>query len=190
MQSQPLVSNRLEQFGGSPRGMARFTGAVYLFYFAAAILSKLLTEWGSVEVGQAILLLSTVLYVTVTLLLFRLLLPVNRGLAVLALLASLLGYANDLLRMARVAPFEIDSLAFYWAFDVLIGLLLWRSGFLPKLLGALMVAAGLGLLVYLFLPADSVWVAFIFPLAFIAEFLLMGWLLVRGLGSDPRQAPV
>ena len=158
----------------------RITGLVYLLYFLAAIASKLLMDNGRAGIGSAVYLASTLLYITVTLLLVRFLRPAGPLLALVALVPSLLGCAYDLLRQFQLAPFQINSLAFYWAFDLLLGILILRSTFVPRFMGAVLVLAGIGLLVFVAVPGGSALVAPVYALAFIAEFELMVWLLVKG----------
>ena len=177
--------------GGEASGFPHFiqtrtTGIIYLLYFLAAICSKLLSDNGFTGIGSAVYLASTLLYISVTLLLYRLLRPVSPGLALVAVFASLLGCANDLLRQFQWAPFQINSLAFYWAFDLLLGLLILRSTFVPRFMGVVLVLAGIGLLVFVAVPGGSALVAPVYGLAFIAEVELMVWLLVRGTGDSSR----
>jgi hypothetical protein len=75
---------------------------------------------------------------------------------------------------------EQIGLVFFGFFDLLIGCLILRSTFLPRILGALMALAGLGWLIFLFPPLANSLSHYILPLGFLAEFLLLLWLLVKG----------
>jgi hypothetical protein len=73
------------------------------------------------------------------------------------------------------------SLVLFGTHLLLIGYLIYRSGFAPKLLGVLVALAGAGYLV------DSVdallfsgYTANIGAFTFVGEFLLMLWLLIKG----------
>jgi len=75
---------------------------------------------------------------------------------------------------------EQIGLVFFGFFDFLIGCLILRSTFLPRILGALMALAGLGWLIFLFPPLANSLSHYILPLGFLAELLLLLWLLVKG----------
>ena len=74
---------------------------------------------------------------------------------------------------------QID-LVFFGFFDLLIGCLILKSTFLPRILGVLMALAGLGWLIFLFPPLANNLSRYILPLGFLAELFLMLWLLVKG----------
>jgi hypothetical protein len=71
-------------------------------------------------------------------------------------------------------------LVFFGVYCLLIGYLIFRSAFLPRILGVLMVFAGLGWLTFLSPPLASYLSPYILILGFVAELLLMLWLLVMG----------
>jgi hypothetical protein len=71
-------------------------------------------------------------------------------------------------------------LVFFGFYDLLIGYLIFRSAFLPRILGALMAFAGLGWLTFLSPPVANYLSPYILVLGFLAELLLMLWLLVKG----------
>lgn len=89
------------------------------------------------------------------------------------------------------------SLVFFGAFCIVAGLLILRCGFLPRLLGVLMVVAGGCYLINsfaMFLVPDLATLLFPWILlpCLVAEFSLASWLLVKGIdmdGSDPRRRP-
>ena len=72
------------------------------------------------------------------------------------------------------------SIVFFGAFDIVIGALIFRSTFLPRALGVLMVLAGLGWLTFLSPPLASHLSTPIEILGFLAEAALMLWLVVLG----------
>jgi hypothetical protein len=76
------------------------------------------------------------------------------------------------------------ALVSFGAFDVLIGVLIFRSGFLPRVFGVLMAIAGLGWLIYLWPPLALELSRIIQPVGFLAEALLMLWLLVKGVNEE------
>jgi Domain of unknown function (DUF4386) len=81
---------------------------------------------------------------------------------------------------------QID-LVFFGFFDFLIGCLILRSTFLPRILGALMALAGFGWLIFLSPPLANHLSHYILPLGFVAELLLMLWLLVKGVNVQRWQ---
>lgn len=78
------------------------------------------------------------------------------------------------------------SMLFYGTAWLIRGWLTWRSGYLPRFLGALMVAAGLGFvaknLTQVLAPAYS-WDFLLAPM-FVNAVALSGWMLVRGVDRD------
>ena len=71
-------------------------------------------------------------------------------------------------------------LVFFGFYDLLIGYLIFRSAFLPRVLGVLMALAGLGWLTFLYPPLANSLSPYVLVLGFLAELLLMLWLLVKG----------
>jgi len=112
--------------------------------------------------------------------------PVNRSLSLLAALFSLLGCANDLLSLFNVAPYKINSLVFFGPYCLLIGYLIFKSTFLPRILGVLMAFAGLGWLIFLS-PLAIHLSTYLKILGFVAEMSLMLWLLVMGVNIPKRK---
>jgi hypothetical protein len=69
---------------------------------------------------------------------------------------------------------------FFGVYCLLIGYLILRSAFLPRILGVLMAFAGLGWLTFLSPPLANYLSPYVLVLGFLAELSLMLWLLVRG----------
>jgi Domain of unknown function (DUF4386) len=82
--------------------------------------------------------------------------------------------------------FKLDSqaqtitLVFFGLYCLLIGWLIFKSTFLPRILGALMALAGLGWLTFLAPPLANALSPYVLVLGFLAELSLMLWLLVKG----------
>jgi hypothetical protein len=72
------------------------------------------------------------------------------------------------------------ALVLFAFFDLLLGYLIFKSAFLPRLLGVLLMCAGVGWLTLLVPPLSAALYYFILPLGGLAEILLMLWLLVKG----------
>ena len=128
---------------------------------------------------------------------------VNRTVSLVATLISALGCAIQLLATTLQSPdlllqmttqhfsslgllHQISgtllhvALVFFGAFDVLVGYLILRSSFLPRLLGWWMLIAGWAWLLFLIPPIASAIMLYIEVLGFTAEAALMLWLIVKG----------
>jgi hypothetical protein len=169
----------------SPRLRARITGAVYLLYFLTAVSGEVLVGRSRPVPYDAVTLISDALYIAVTLLFYYMFKPVNRGISLLAALASLAGCANEVLRLLNLAPYKINSLIFFGPYCLLLGYLIFRSTFLPRILGVLMGFAGLGWLFFLS-PLATHLFTYLKILGFIAEASLMLWLLVMGVNPKGK----
>ena len=103
----------------------------------------------------------------------------NRSLSLLAAFFSLVGCAKDVLSLFNLAPNRISTLVFFGPYCLLIGYLIFRSTFLPRILGVLMALAGFGWLTFL-PPLANHLSTYLKALGFLAEASLMLWLLVKG----------
>jgi hypothetical protein len=124
-------------------------------------------------------LIAHALYIALTLLMFYLFRPVNSNLSMLAALFGLMGCANDVLNLFHRAPYKINSLVFFGPYCLLLGYLISRSTFLPRILGVLLMLAGLGWLIFLS-PLGNHLSTYLQVLGFLAELSLCLWLLVMG----------
>jgi hypothetical protein len=169
----------------SPGPRARLTGAVYLLYFVTAILGQFLLGRKLVVYGDAVSLIADACYVVLTVLFYFMFKPVNRGLSLLAALFSLVGCAITVLDLFHLAPSNLSALVFFGPYCLLLGYLILRSTFLPRILGVLMVLAGLGWLAFLSPALAHSLDTYIKVLGILGEGLLMLWLLVMGV-NVPR----
>jgi drug/metabolite transporter (DMT)-like permease len=169
---------------GLARLRGRLTGGVYLLYFVTAILAETVANRGHGAYGLALNLISAAFYVAVTVLFFYLFKPVNTTLSLLAATISLAGCAITVLNLFHLAS-RISPLFFFGPYCLLLGYLIFRSTFLPRVLGALMMLAGLGWLTFLVLSPTSRAIPYVEGLGILAEGLLMLWLLI--LGVNPRR---
>jgi hypothetical protein len=163
----------------SPRPGARITGSVYLLYFLTAVSAEVFVGQGRLVLFDAVNLFADAFYIAVTLLFYYLFKPVNKGLSLLAAFFSLLGCANDVLSLLNLAPYKINSLVFFGPYCILLGYLIFRSTFLPRILGVLMAFAGLGWLVFLS-PLANYLSTYLKVIGFLAEMSLMLWLIIKG----------
>ena len=77
-----------------------------------------------------------------------------------------------------------------WLFP--LGYLVFKSGFLPKILGILLIADGVSLLICFFqlwlFPGYEKMTYPLYPIMFVAEFGLSLWLIIKGVKDQPVQA--
>ena len=172
--------------GTSPRLKARITGGVYLLCFLTAVSAEVFVGRGRLVLYDTVNLTAYAFYIAVTLLFYYMFKPVNRSLSLLAAFFSLLGCANDVLGFFNVAPYKISSLVFFGPYCLLIGYLIFRSTFLPRILRVLMACAGLGWLIFLS-PLANHLSTYLKILGFLAEVSLMLWLLVMGVNNPKRK---
>ncbi len=72
------------------------------------------------------------------------------------------------------------ALAFFGVFQLLLGYVIFRSTFLPRILGVLIAVAGVGWLTFLSPPLSTFLLSYLEVVGFAAEASLMLWLLVVG----------
>ena len=180
---------------------------------AATLSSKMLEHQVALQTGVAIGLISIVLYVAVTALFYQLFKPVSGTLALLALafgiVAMVISAFGTLFELAPLVVLQSSSsgfsqeqlqglalvllkwgekvgpvsLIFSGFFQMLNGYLMFRSGFLPRIFGALLALAGLGWMTFLVPPLASYMLTPLEVLGVIGEVPLMLWLLIVGLDS-------
>jgi Domain of unknown function (DUF4386) len=219
----------------SPRFAARMAGAMYLLSIVAGVVAVLLVGGALVvdgdagatatnilahetlfQVSVASFLVGVACYGAVTTLLYSLLRPVNRTLALLAAFFSLVGCALwavggvfqlaalSILRdggsssaltveQAQVLTLTVLNLyaqalsvgiVFFGLYCLLIGYLIFRSTFLPRVVGALLALTGLGYLTYLYPPLQHALSAYLQVIGLLGEVSLTMWLLVVGVNAQ------
>lgn len=220
----------------SPQAYARIGGILYLFIIVVGIFGELVVRGRLIVEGDAAAtatnilgsetlfrvglagdILGYVASVAVAMILYVLLEPVSRNLALLSAFLTITANAifglNGLFQLAAVVvlgdadhlqafdPRQLQALAylslrlhgygfaiglvFFGCFLVLLGYLIYRSGYLPRSIGVLLVVGGLGYLTnsfaQLLAPALAAsllpWV--LLP-SFLAELGLALWLTVKG----------
>jgi hypothetical protein len=163
----------------SPHPRARITGIFYLLYFLTAISAEAFVGHARPIAYNTVNIISHVFYIAVTLLFYYMFRPVNSILSLVAAFLSLAGCANDILGLFNRAPYKVSSLVFFAPYCLLIGYLILRSTFLPRILGLLMVLAGVGWLIFMS-PVANRLSTYLMILGIIAEGSLMLWLLIKG----------
>jgi hypothetical protein len=242
------MSKRLDREApASPQKVARIGGLLYLIIILVGLDNELFVRGRLVVPGNAMataekirsselmwrvgiaadLFLLLTSAVVLALIFYRLLRPVSRDLALLAVLFNLVSIsleaANKLHLLAvffplgnaqyvkAFAPEQLAALASFsarshaYGFGVsliffgweclILGYLIFRSGYLPRVIGVLMQLAGLSYLINSFAVivspslAGRLFPAILLP-AFVGEVSLCLWLLVKGVDASKWNARV
>jgi hypothetical protein len=163
-----------------PRG--RFIGVIYLSYFLLAILAQILSQQRLNAFSNATNLISNIVYLTLAFLFFFLFRPVNRVISLIAAIVSAAGCVIGTIAIFDPVTPLISPLWFFGPYCLLIGYLIFKSTFLPRILGVLMALAGVGWLIYLS-PLEKYAVLYIEIIGILAEASLMLWLIVKGVNK-------
>ena len=167
----------------TPKTRARLTGAVYFAYFVAAFTGAAFDPHG--VTARSLNLASLAIYALVTVLFYFMFKPVTRAVSLLAALFSFAGCIFSVIQALHLARYIVSPLIFFGIYCLLLGQLVVRSGFLPKILGALLVLAGVGWLLFLLpftRPINTVTEVF----GIVAEGAFCLWLLIAGV--SPRRS--
>jgi Domain of unknown function (DUF4386) len=163
----------------SPRFKARIAGAFYWLSVLIVSLSELFAR-GSLNIAGG--LIGVLGMAAMTLLLYDIFKPVNRSLSLLAALTSLVGLSFEALRWQ---PRGVNvAIVFSGFYCLLIGYLIFRSTFLPRILSALMTIGGLGWLTYMSTSLANNLSPYNLASGLLGEGLVMLWLLVFGLNAQ------
>jgi len=159
----------------SPRFKARMAGVFSLLSLLTAAFTELFVR-GRLNIAGG--LIAVACMVAVTLLLYDIFKPVNKGLSLVAAAFNLVGLIFEALRWQ---PRGVNLAVVFAGFCCLvIGCLIFRSTFLPRILGLLMALAGLGWLTYLSPSLVKVLSPYNLVLAVLGQESVMLWLLVMG----------
>ena len=175
----------------SPRFKARIAGALYLLSVVTAAFTEMFVR-GRLNIAGG--LIAVAVMVVVTLLLYDIFKPVNRSLSLLAAFFSLVGLTFEAIRLQ---PRGVNvAIVFAGFYCLLIAYLIFRSTFLPRILGGLMVIGSLGWLTYLSNPLVNYLSPYNLASALLAEASVFLWLLVMGVNvqrwkekSEAAEAP-
>jgi Domain of unknown function (DUF4386) len=159
----------------SPRHKARIAGVFYLITFVTGGVALMARG----RVGVAAGLVAGACYIAVTVLFYPLFKPVNGRLSLVAACVSLAGIVVGPLRLTGVNP-----LVFFGFYCLMIGYLIFRSTFLPRILGGLMALAGLGWLTFLSPTLANSLSPYNFAPGLIGEGALTVWLLAVGVNAQ------
>ena len=159
------------------KNKARIAGIFYLVTFVAGSL-------GLVLGGLATNLIASVAYIGVTVLFYQIFRPVNPSLSLLAALFSLAGIVVGLVTSLNIAKVPINPLGFFGFYCLLIGYLIIRSTFLPRVLGVLMAIGGLSWLTFFSPSLTSQLNPYNLAPGILGEGILTLWLLIVGLNEQ------
>jgi hypothetical protein len=177
----------------SPRLKARIAGVLYLIIFISS-------PSGAKSATLAKMAITLACDVGVALLFYNLFKPVNKNLSLLAAAFRLIFVAvmtvNSLNYFGLLDLFNSahSSAAFNTGYDIALvpfgihclvtGYLIFRSNFLPKVIGILMALAGFGYLAFVWPPlGDYLFVPYILLLALLGEGSLTLWLILVGVNA-------
>ena len=164
----------------SPQFKARIAGVFYLLTFVMGLYALLVRSRFSFAAG----LIAAACYIAVTLLFYYMFKPVNKRLSLLAALISLAGCVIGPVGLLVHFLSRINPLVFFGFYCLLIGYLIFRSTFLPQILGVLMAFAGLGWLTFLSSPLANYLSPYNMVPGLLGEGSLTLWLLVMGVNAQ------
>ena len=167
-------------FEASPSRNARIAGTFYLLTFLTGLPAFFLHS----GLGIAFGLTAGACYIVVTLFFYFMFRPVNKSVSLLAMVVSLVGCAIAPISAGFHLTLQINPLVFFGCYCLLIGYLIFRSMFLPAVVGALMAFAGLGWLTFLSSSAARRMEPYNLIPGLIGEGTLTIWLLVKGVNEQ------
>jgi hypothetical protein len=164
----------------SIRLQARIAG---VFYFVAVLVAVVGEFFAPGKLGAAAIAIPVACYALVTLLMYVILRPVSKSISVLMACFSLVGLT---LEVFQWQPGGVDvAMVFHGLYCLLAGVLVFRSNFLPRVLGVLMAFAGIVWLLYLSPGISDRLAPYNTVAGLLGEASLMLWLLVMAV-SVPR----
>ena len=164
----------------SPRRTARIAGAFYLLTFLTGMFAFLDRS----RLGMAAGIVGGVFYMGVTALFYYLFKPVDRSLSLIAACFSVAGFLIGILDSLHLDPWHVNGLAFFGVYCLLIGRLIFKSTFLPRILGVLMAIGGLGWLTFASPDLASDLSPFNLAPGLLGEGALTLWLLAKGVNAE------
>ena len=189
-------------------GQTIVLGMVVVSGNSSATAHNILANEGLYRLGFAIPLASVGFHLAWALMIYQLFRVVNETINQLALLVILVGcavettaavvYLSPLLYL-QAGSTQVDTvmllislshltydiyLVFFGAWCALVGYLIVRSTFIPRAIGVLLVADGIGWMTYLVPPFATSIFGVIAVVAGVAEFSLLLWMLIFGVNNE------
>ena len=163
----------------SPRFEARLAGGLYVFSVLTALFLELFLGG---RLGYAANIIQMSGMAAVTLLSYYIFKAANKNLSLLAACFNLVGITFEVFRLN---PHGVNiAIVFHGVFSILIGYLIFRSAFLPRILGGLMAFAGLSWLTFLLPSLASYLSPYNLACGLIGEASMFLWLLVMGVNAQ------
>jgi Domain of unknown function (DUF4386) len=159
----------------SPSFKARMAAVLYFFSLLTAGFTETFAHGRLNYVGGYVAIAGMV---AVTLISYDIFKPVNRSLSLLAVFFAFVGLAFEVFRW-QPQGLNLD-LVFHGIYCILIGYLIFRSTFLPRVLGPLMAFAGLAWLTYLSNSLVKHLSPYNLASGLLGDVSLFLWLLVMG----------
>ena len=163
--------------------VGRAAGVFYLGTFLSGVIA-LAAGTGMVAANG----IAALCYIGVTVLFYVLFKPVNHAVSLAAALFSAAGCVFSLVRGLQIARPPISELAFFGCYCMLIGYLIYESGFMPRWLGLCLAIGGVSWLTFAWPALARSLSPFNYAPGILAEGALTVWLLVRG-AEPPSLVP-
>lgn len=164
----------------SPKVTARIAGLIYVVVFSLGIFSLFSRN----TIGYAAAMISGLFYIGVTILFYFIFKPAGPRVSFVAAVLSLVGIAIGPLSLLLKPLAVISPLVFFGFYCSLIAFLIFRSTFLPKFLGVLLVFAALGWFTFV-KPSFALSLApYVFLPGIIGEGMLTLWLVLFGVDEQ------
>jgi hypothetical protein len=167
-----------------PRFRGRIAALFYLLNIISGSLALVFIGRKSALYAHAANLTAAISYVIVTVLFYSIFRPVNRRVSLLAAVSSLMGCAVGAVDSFRGGILPVNALVFFGVYCLLIGYLILKSTFLPRVLSILMAIGGLGWLTFLSRSLANVLTPYNIAPGILAETLLTVWLLIPGVNAQ------
>ncbi len=167
-----------------PRLRGRVAGIFYVLNIISGSLALVFIRRKLVLYADAANLTATVSYVIVTLLFYSIFKPANSRVSLAAAILSLLGCAVGAMNSFRLATVPVNALVFFGVYCLLIGYLISKSAFLPRVLSIPMVIGGLGWLTFLSRSLANTMSPYNMVPGILAETALTLWLLIPGINAQ------
>jgi len=163
----------------SPRFKARMAGGLYVFSVLTALFLELFLGG---RLGYAANIIQMSGMAAVTLLSYEIFKAVNKSLSLLAVSFNLAGLTFEAFRLN---PHGVNiAIVFHGVFCILIGYLIFRSAFLPRILGVLMAFAGLSWLTFPLASLANYLSPYNLACGLIGEASVFLWLLVMSVNAQ------
>jgi Domain of unknown function (DUF4386) len=168
----------MQRIAASPHFKARIAGALFLLGLLSAVFGEFYVR--RFEIVADLVAVSCM--IAVTLLLYGIFAPVNKGLSLVAVFLNLVGLTLGALRWN---PRGVDMpVVFDGFYCLLIGYLIFRSALLPRVLGGLIACSGLGWLTFLWPPLARNLSPYNLAFGILGQGSVMLWLLTMGVNEQ------